>query len=313
MNGFVVIDKPAGMTSHDVVAGIRRLLGIRKVGHTGTLDPLATGVLLVGINEATKLIPFFDSHRKDYLATMHLGVETDTLDRQGRIIAQQTPSVTPDEVAAVLKTFVGEITQIPPRYSAVKFQGRPLYAWARKGIDIDIEPLSRTVEIYSMTVDRIDLPDVVFRVSCSRGTYVRSICADAGKKLGCGACLTELRRMADGPFMEKSALQLNGLLPERQRQMIEAGLIRLTDTLPGLPAITVDATLMARLKTGGQPTADNLRGHDIPFLAGGDMVKFITAGRDLVAVARTLYASQEMPTMTEKTRIFEILRVFNEV
>ena len=311
MNGFVVIDKPAGMTSHDVVAGVRRVLGIRKVGHAGTLDPLATGVLLVGINEATKLIPFFDSHRKDYLATMRLGVETDTLDREGRIIAQQTPAVTPDEVAAVLKTFVGEITQIPPRYSAVKFQGRPLYAWARKGIDI--EPLPRTVEIYSMTVDRIDLPDVDFRVSCSRGTYIRSICADAGKKLGCGACLTELRRMADGPFMEKSALQLNGLTPEQQRHLLAEGLIRLTDALPGLPAITVDATLLGGLKTGSQPTADALRGHDIPFLAGGDMVKFITAGRDLVAVARALYASHEMPTMTEKTRIFEILRVFNKV
>lgn len=311
MNGFVVIDKPAGMTSHDVVAGIRRVLGIRKIGHAGTLDPLATGVLLVGINEATKLIPFFDSHRKDYLATMRLGVETDTLDRQGRIIAQQTPSVTPDEVAAVLKTFVGKITQIPPRYSAVKFQGRPLYAWARKGIDI--APPSRTVEIYSMTVDRIDLPEVVFRVSCSRGTYIRSICADAGKKLGCGACLTELRRMADGPFMEKSALQLNGLTPERQRHLLAEGLIRLTDALPRLPAITVDAALLARLKTGGQPTTDALRGHDIPFLAGGDMVKFVTAGRDLVAVARALSASQEMPTMTENTQIFEILRVFNEV
>ncbi len=311
MNGVVVIDKPAGMTSHDIVAGIRRSLGIRKVGHAGTLDPLATGVLIVGINEGTKLIPFFDNHRKDYLATMRLGVETDTLDRQGRIIAQQTPSTTPDEVAAVLKTFAGKITQTPPRYSAIKFQGRPLYAWARKGIDI--EPLSRTVEIYSMTVDRIDLPDVVFRVSCSRGTYIRSICADAGKKLGCGACLTELRRMADGPFMEKSALQLKGLTPERQRHLLAEGLIRLTDALSGLPAIIVDATQLAGLKTGSQPTADALRGNDIPFLAGGDMVKFATAGRDLVAISRALYTSQEMSTMTEKTQIFEILRVFNEV
>jgi len=311
MNGFVVIDKPAGVTSHDVVAGIRRVLGIRKIGHAGTLDPLATGVLLVGINEATKLIPFFESHRKDYLATMRLGVETDTLDREGRIIAQQTPSVTPDEVAAALKAFVGRITQIPPRYSAVKFQGRPLYAWTRKGIDI--EPLSRMVEIYSLEVKRIDLPDVVFRVSCSRGTYIRSICADAGRKLGCGACMTELRRMADGPFTEASALQLHGLTPERQRQLIEENLIRLTDALPGLPAIEVEASLLSRLKTGGQPTADALRGHDIPFLAEGDMVKFVTVGRDLVAVARALCASQAIPSMPENTRIFSILRVFNEI
>ena len=119
--------------------------------------------------------------------------------------------------------------------------------------------------------------------------------------------------MADGPFMEKSALQLKGLTPERQRHLLAEGLIRLTEALSGPPAITVDATLLAGLKTGGQPTADALRGHDIPFLAGGDMVKFVTAGRDLVAVARALYASQEMQTLAEKTRVFEILRVFNEV
>jgi tRNA pseudouridine55 synthase len=311
MNGVVVIDKPAGVTSHDVVDGIRRVLGIRKIGHAGTLDPLATGVLAVCINEATKLIPFFESHRKDYLATMRLGVETDTLDREGRIIAQRTPSVAADEVAGILQTFVGKITQIPPRYSAIKYQGRPLYAWAREGIDI--EPLPRTVEIFSIAVDRIALPEATFVVSCGKGTYIRSLCADAGKKLGCGACLTELRRTASGPFTEKSALLLDGLATERQRQMIEAGLIRLADTLPGLPAIVVDAALLAGLKTGSQPTADALRGHDIPFLAEGDMVKFVTAGHDLVAVARALYASQEMPAMAENTRIFKILRVFNEI
>jgi tRNA pseudouridine55 synthase len=311
MNGVVVIDKPAGITSHDVVAGIRRVLGIRKIGHAGTLDPLATGVLPVCINEATKLIPFFESHRKDYLATLHLGIRTDTLDREGRIIAQQTPSVTPEEVAAVLRTFVGEITQIPPRYSAVKFQGRPLYAWARKGIDI--EPLPRTVKIFSLTIDRISLPEATFRVSCSKGTYIRSLCADAGEKLGCGACLTELRRTASGPFAEKSAILLDGLAPEHQRQMLREGLIRLTDALPGLPTIRADAALLARLKTGCQPTADAMRGYDIPFLAGEDMVKFVTDGQDLVAVAKALYGSGEIPTIAEKTQMFQILRVFNEI
>lgn len=311
MNGVVVIDKPAGMTSHDVVAGIRRILGIRKIGHAGTLDPLATGVLPVCINEATKLMPFFENHRKDYLATMCLGIRTDTLDREGRIISQQTPAVTPGEVAAVLGTFVGKITQTPPRYSAVKFQGRPLYAWARKGIDI--EPLPRTVEIFSLTVDRIALPAATFRVSCSKGTYIRSLCADAGEKLGCGACLTELRRTASGPFTEKSAFLLAGLAAERQQQMLREGLIRLTDTLPGLPAIRADAALLARLKTGCHPTADAIRGYDIPFLAAGDMVKFITAGQDLAAVAKALYGSEQMRVMAEKTQMFQILRVFNEI
>jgi tRNA pseudouridine55 synthase len=311
MNGVVVIDKPGGMTSHDVVAGIRRVLGIRKIGHAGTLDPLATGVLPVCINEGTKLIPFFESHRKDYLATMRLGVRTDTLDREGRIIDQQTPSVTPGEVAGVLQTFVGTISQLPPRYSAVKFQGRPLYDWARRGIDI--EPLPRTVEIFSIQVDRIALPEATFRVSCGKGTYIRSLCADAGEKLACGACLNELRRTASGPFTEKSALRLDGLAPERQRQMLEAGLIRLTDTLPELPAIEADAVLQVRLKTGYQPAAGALKGHHIPFLAAGDMVKFITAGRDLVAIAKALFASDQLPAMAGETRVFKILRVFNEI
>jgi tRNA pseudouridine55 synthase len=293
MNGVVVIDKPAGMTSHDVVAGIRRVLGIRKIGHAGTLDPLATGVLPVCINEGTKLIPFFESHRKDYLATMRLGVRTDTLDREGRIISEQAPSVAPQEVAAALHDFVGKITQIPPRYSAVKFQGRPL--------------------LFNITVDRIDLPEATFRVSCGKGTYIRSLCADAGEKLACGACLTALRRTASGPFTEKSALRLDGLAPERQRQMLETGLIRLTDALPELPAIEVDAAQQAGLKTGCQPTADTVKGYDIPFLTEGDMVKFITAGGDLVAVAKALYASDQMPAMAEKARVFKILRVFNEL
>jgi tRNA pseudouridine55 synthase len=311
MNGVVVIDKPGGITSHDVVVGIRRVLGIGKIGHAGTLDPLATGVLPVCINEGTKLIPFFENHRKDYLATMRLGVRTDTLDREGRIIDQRTPSVTPGEVTGVLQTFMGKIKQFPPKYSAVKFQGRPLYDWTRRGVDI--EPLPRMVEIFHIQVDRIALPEVTFRVSCSKGTYIRSLCADAGEKLMCGACLTELRRTASGPFAEQSALRLDGLMPERQRQMLEAGLIRLTDALQELPAIKVDATLQARLKTGYQPAAGALKGHDIPFLAEGDMVRFVTAGRDLIAVAQSLFASGQWSTLAEEVRIFKILRVFNEI
>lgn len=310
MNGVVIIDKPAGLTSHDVVAGIRRLLGIKKVGHAGTLDPLATGVLPICINEATKLMPFFDDHRKDYQATLRLGLQTDTLDREGRIIAEQAPAVAAEEVAAILQTFVGRIEQIPPQYSAVKFKGRPMYAWARKGIDI--EALPRTVEIFSITVEKIALPETTFHVSCSKGTYIRSLCADVGQKLGCGACLTELRRTASGPFTEKSALLLDGLAPERQRRLLTEGLIRLADALPGLPAINIDETLQASLRRGCQPAADVMMAYDIPFLARGDMIKFITSGQGLVAVAKALYPSEDMPSLSEKAQVFEILRVFNE-
>jgi len=311
MNGVVVIDKPPGMTSHDVVAGIRHVLGIRKIGHAGTLDPSATGVLPVCIKEATKLVPFFEHHHKDYRATMRLGVRTDTLDLDGRIISEAAPSVDPSEVISVLQGFTGRITQIPPRFSAIKYHGRPLYDWTRKGIEI--EPLPRRVEIFGITVERVALPEVTFHVSCSKGTYIRSLCADVGEALGCGACLTGLRRTASGPFMEKSALMLEGLTHGRQRQLLSESLIRLTDTLPGMPAIEVDAALLAKLKTGHQPELDAMKGYDIPFLAEGDMVKFTTVGRDLVAIAKALYASEAMPSLAGEAQLFKILRVFNEV
>jgi tRNA pseudouridine55 synthase len=310
MNGVVVIDKPAGMTSHDVVNGMRRVLGIRKIGHAGTLDPLATGVLIVCINEATKLMPFFERHRKEYLATMRLGIQTDTLDREGRVISEEIPSVTSEQVSAALQQFVGKIRQIPPRYSAVKFQGRPLYAWTRKGIDI--APLPRMVEIFSITMEAMALPEATLRVRCGKGTYIRSLCADLGDKLGCGACLTELRRTSDGPFGESSALSLTGHAPERQKRMLAEGLIRLTDALPALPSIEADPLLLHQLRNGRQPTAAVMRDHDIPFLASGDMVKFIDSGRNLAAVARALHASEEMNSAAENVQVFEVLRVFKE-
>ena len=310
MNGVVIIDKPPGLTSHDVVAGIRRVLGIRKIGHAGTLDPSATGVLPICIKEATKLVPFFEHHHKDYRATMRLGIRTDTLDLDGQIISEETPSDDPSEVVSALQGFVGKITQVPPRFSAVKYHGRPLYEWSRKGIEVELFP--RTVEIFNITIERFALPDVTFHVSCSKGTYIRSLCADVGEKLGCGACLTSLRRTANGPFMERSALTLEGLATGQQRQLLSEGLIRPADALPDMPEIEVDSALQAGLKTGHQPTLDVMRGYDIPFLAGGDMIKLVSHGRDLVAIAKALYASEVLPSMTENIQIFQLLRVFNE-
>lgn len=310
MHGVVVIDKPAGMTSHDVVASIRRVLRIQKIGHAGTLDPIATGVLPVCINEATKLMPFFENHRKEYVATMRLGVRTDTLDREGRILSAQNPSVSSQEVADSLAQFVGSIKQIPPRYSAIKMRGRPLYAWTRQGISM--EPPARTVMIYGIMPERIDPPDAVFRVSCGKGVYIRTLCADAGERLGCGAILAELRRTASGPFTEDAALRLTGHPPALQKQMLEEGLISLTDALPEMPAIEVDVSAAAQLRVGRQPTAATMRLSDNPFLAAGDVVKCITVEKELVAVARALMSAGEMATADPELQTFEILRVFNE-
>jgi tRNA pseudouridine55 synthase len=309
MNGLVIIDKPSGKTSHDVVAEIRKVLGIKRVGHTGTLDPLATGVLPVCINEATKMMPFLQNDSKDYRATMLLGIRTDTLDTDGVIVDRCDPQVRPDDIERVFTEFVGVIEQIPPQYSAVKFQGKPLYKWARKGIAVS--PLRRNVEIFSIAIEEIAIPHVTFSVSCSKGTYVRTLCADMGDRLGCGACLCALRRTRSGFFDEQSALALDGIDPEWQQSLLKKRMIRMADTLPDMPSLQVDDLLAKKIRSGYQPTAEVMKTHDIPFLVKGDMVKFLSRTKGLVAVVRALYPSDLLASMDGRERMFETVRVFN--
>src|SRR5512137_2192048 len=185
MNGFFVIDKPAGITSHDVVSRVRRILGTRKVGHTGTLDPFATGVLPVAVNDGTKAIPFLDEGTKSYEAVMQLGVNTDTLDLTGTVLREaEWRGVTRASLDTVLDRFRGPITQIPPMYSAIKRDGQPLYKLARQGQTIERTP--REIDIHALDLLSFAPPFVGFRVTCSRGTYVRTLADDIGSRLGCG-------------------------------------------------------------------------------------------------------------------------------
>ena len=210
MNGFLVIDKPVGLTSHDVVNRVRRILGTRRGGHTGTLDPFATGVLPVAVNEGTKAIPFLDEGRKAYDALLRLGVKTDTLDMTGRVLHEADGTrVSRDRLDDVVRGFTGEISQMPPMFSAIKQDGQPLYKLARQGREVERQ--ARLVRIYSLEILSIDLPLVAVRVVCSRGTYVRSLADDMGTALGCGAALQELRRTASGPFDIASSVTLEGL------------------------------------------------------------------------------------------------------
>jgi tRNA pseudouridine55 synthase len=308
MNGLVVIDKPSGKTSHDVVAEIRTLLGIRKVGHTGTLDPLATGVLPVCINEATKMAPFFENNSKDYRATMLLGVRTDTLDTDGRIVERRDPQVRPAEVERVFGEFIGSIEQVPPQYSAVKFRGKPMYQWARKGVAVAAD--RRKVEIFAMVIQEMALPCVTFTVSCSKGTYIRALCSDIGDRLGPGACLSALRRTRSGSFCEDSALALDGMDPERKQKLLMERMIRMADTLPEMPSIRADDLLARKIQAGNQPTADMMKPYDIPFLARGDMVRILMEGNGLVAIVKALHPSGSAASLDGKQQMFEILRVF---
>jgi tRNA pseudouridine55 synthase len=309
MSGVVVIDKPAGMTSHDVVQRVKKILRVKKAGHTGTLDPLATGVLPVCANEATKLVPFLAEERKEYRVTMRLGVTTDTLDIQGTVLAQRDVAVEVPEIERVLMGFTGNIQQRPPRYSAIKYRGRALYRWARAGQPVDAPP--RPVMIYGIALESIQLPDVVFQVTCSRGTYVRSLCSDVGERLECGACLYALRRTKSGPFDEPMAVSLDGGEETVLRDSLERKMLTLSEALSRLDPVVVEDGLADRLRRGFQPTAESFSGKEIPSLAAGDVIKLITCDFKLVALARMIRSSEEAASADVKEPLMRILRVFN--
>jgi tRNA pseudouridine55 synthase len=197
-SGLLLVDKPSGITSHDAVSRVRRALGIRKVGHSGTLDPLATGLLVMGVGRGTRLLRFLSEFPKLYEGTGVLGVETTTLDAEGDVVHEAPVAVTEPELRAAVASFVGDIEQAPPAYSAVKVGGERSYKAARRGEAVDSPP--RRVHVYAFNVRRFDPPRFDFRVRCSGGTYVRSLVADVGDALECGAHVTALRRTAVGPF-----------------------------------------------------------------------------------------------------------------
>lgn len=211
-NGILNIDKPQCITSHDVVDAIRKIFPEQKVGHTGTLDPLATGVLPICIGEATKLSDMLVSEIKKYSVKMLLGVETDTYDITGRIVFASVVNKDEIYIKERIKRFIGKQQQLPPKYSAIKVEGKKLYQYAREDKDVEIKP--REIEIYSIDNIKIDLDskEVAFDVVCSKGTYIRSLVNDIGKKIGCGATMTELRRTQTGNFKIEDSIPLYDFL-----------------------------------------------------------------------------------------------------
>ncbi len=222
MDAFLVLDKPRGLSSQQAVSRVRRALGAEKAGHTGTLDPLATGVLPIALGEATKVIPYLDEDRKEYRVAARLGVATDTYDAEGRETHRSEGlSVERGALEAALAGFLGEQEQIPPPFSAIKKDGRPLYAYAREGKAVDLKP--RRVRIDGLELEFFEFPDFGLRMSCGKGTYVRSLVHDLGQRLGTWAHVTELRRLRSGPFTEAQALGLADLErdPEAARDRLQ--------------------------------------------------------------------------------------------
>lgn len=242
-NGIVLVDKPADWTSHDVVAKLRGILHERRVGHSGTLDPMATGLLTVFVGRATRAVQFAETHNKRYVASLRCGYSTDTQDTSGRVRAQTGISPTEAELTDVLPEFTGEISQIPPMYSAIKVSGKKLYELARKGETVERKP--RTVNISELSLVGHDGDDFVLSVSCSKGTYIRTLCNDIGERLGCLACMSALRRTNAGPFDVRDAHTLSEIAEDPERYIIPV------DSLfSEHPAIELSAAQTAKLKCG---------------------------------------------------------------
>lgn len=239
--GFLNIYKPVGMTSHDVVSVLRRVTKIKQIGHTGTLDPFAEGVLPICIGKATRLIEYLQDD-KEYLATVQFGAATNTFDLDGEKVFTSDKKVSRDDIKEGLKSFEGEILQLPPIFSAIKVKGKKLYEYARKGEEVEIQPRKVVIENIELKNFDEELQQAQIRLKCSKGTYIRSIANDLGKNLGCGGYLIKLIRTQAGKFRVENSVQLDGI-------DVESNLINPLDIL-NLPKIAVDNDDLARIKNG---------------------------------------------------------------
>lgn len=300
MDGILVVDKPQGVTSHDVVRQVRRLCRQRQVGHAGTLDPMATGLLLVGIGQGTRIIQFLMDGRKTYRATLKLGESTDTQDAEGTLLESRPwLGVTVDALHRGCADLTGTIRQVPPMYSALKKDGVPLYKLARKGIEVERE--AREISIHRIDIESVELPLVTLLVECSKGTYIRTLAHDLGEALGCGAHLTALRRTRSGCFDEADAVSL-----EDYREAPESlPLCSLLESLTEFAALNLDEPATARLRNGIPPSISEISDGALP--EEGERVLLLDHG-DLRAVARF-----DPQRLRETRGDFELLRVFPTV
>lgn len=246
--GILIVNKPVGITSHDVVGRVRRLFGTRRVGHTGTLDPLASGVLVVLIGRAAKAAEYLVCDEKSYCATMRLGLTSDTEDITGTLVATDAPIPCPEQVLAAMQAFVGDIEQIPPMYSALKVDGQKLYDLARRGITVERKP--RPVTIHALRATPTESPsDYLLDVTCSAGTYIRTLCSDIGKSLGCGAVMATLARTAAGGFSINNAHTLDALEAISPDERL-AALLPTESLFSPLPAVSLPAFYERLFRSG---------------------------------------------------------------
>ena len=245
MNGIVIVDKPQEWTSQDVTARLRRVFNTRRIGHGGTLDPMATGVLPVFVGRATRGVEFFEHAEKTYETVLRLGLTTDTEDVTGTVLTQQEVSVTKEQVETVLEQFRGEILQVPPMYSALKVNGQKLCDLARKGKEVERKP--RPITIHELELLGMEGGDIRLRVRCSKGTYIRTLCKDIGEALGCGGCMAALRRVQAGEYTAEESVPLQELL---ETDMPETFLRPVDTMFRNFPSVTLTAKQTERCRNG---------------------------------------------------------------
>ena len=245
MNGIVIVDKPQGWTSQDVTARLRRVFNTRRIGHGGTLDPMATGVLPVFVGRATRGVEFFEHAEKTYETVLRLGITTDTEDISGTVLSQQDAFVTGEQLEAVLQKFRGEIMQVPPMYSALKINGQKLVDLARKGKEVERQP--RPITIHELTLLGMEADGIHLRVRCSKGTYIRTLCKDIGEALGCGGCMAALRRVTAGEYTIEESVPLQRLLETEEPEQY----LRPVDSMfRNYPAVTLTEKQELRCRNG---------------------------------------------------------------
>ena len=249
MNGIVIVDKPQGWTSQDVTARLRRVFNTRRIGHGGTLDPMATGVLPVFVGRATRGVEFFEHAEKTYETVLRLGLTTDTEDISGTVLSEQDAFVTKTQVENVLQGFRGEIMQVPPMYSALKVNGQKLYDLARKGKTVERQP--RPITIHELTLLSMEADGIHLRVRCSKGTYIRTLCKDIGEALGCGGCMAALRRVTAGEYTIAESVPLERLL---ETETPEAFLRPVDSMFRNFPGVELTEKQEARCRNGNSFT-----------------------------------------------------------
>lgn len=284
MDGIVIVDKPQGWTSQDVTARLRRVFGTRRIGHGGTLDPMATGVLPVFVGRATRAVEFFEHAEKTYETVLRFGITTDTEDMTGTVLTEENVSFTEEQLQETLAAFRGEILQVPPMYSALKVNGQKLCDLARKGKTVERQP--RPITIHELTLVERGENTLRLRVRCSKGTYIRTLCKDIGEKLGCGGCMESLRRVAAGEYTVDEAVPLQTLLDTEEPEKYLRGV----DTMfRNYPAVTLTSNQETRCRNGNAFSVSLAPGTYRAYSQGGEFLMLAKVDGGVMSTIKSFF------------------------